>query len=311
MSQDLRTFLQEKIFPRFIPSARIDDFLQSQFLEMFETAFIHKSLGDRNYELYEAYGDRIIDANLYKLLIEEYGATSPNQLTILRNYFVSSTVFARFVEQLGFFSYIRSLEPLTEKVVSDVFESFVGVLTMVADQIQPFSGNAYAYQFLGLVYEGENIDVENYEKYANARTRIAEVFRRYLLGKVTYQTYQMADNRWRSTVVHPRANGRTLEDLGTGFGDTKNEAKEAAARNAIETIIQRENADEDIGLLTQNTARELQQSLSSRGRGRGSTSGGGGNFRGRGGFDGQRGGSSQRGNFQPRGGFRGGRGQQQ
>lgn len=158
-------------------------------VKMFEICFVHKTYDAKfNYELYEHFGDKIVDYSISKYLYERFpklGDVNYNPTLALKivsklHLLVRSKAFlSKAGESLGFKEYISAnsatfSDAEIHSTYEDIFEAFMGVCDRAINKITKEQvGYIICYEILKNVFNALTISLK-YEDVIDARTRIKE-----------------------------------------------------------------------------------------------------------------------------------------
>lgn len=246
-----------------IPADKVDILIREEPLEMyFRRAFTHSSFlmnragkeGKFNYEILEKIGDRILGATFQMWLFEIMGAEVmiPQTYADMEKDFTNTEYLNYLATNLGFDRFIRVAadgNKVTPNIREDVFESLIAAIVIASDRyIMQDIGMAYAKRWIYQVYNTytrDKIDPQNASQYVNWRSRVNEVWQFNGWIKPNYLTTGEARGAKEigvrrlasaslmgpvSTTFPDELRGR---QIGSGEGDTVDEAKEAAAKDAL------------------------------------------------------------------------------
>lgn len=93
-----------------------------------------------NYQRMEYLGDALLDFVIADELFKNYPAFDEGNLTKIRASVVSKKPLAGIIKSLGIDKFIRydiKNTPLSEKIISDIFESIVAAMYLDSDSIEP------------------------------------------------------------------------------------------------------------------------------------------------------------------------------
>lgn len=105
-------------------------------MDIWLKAFTHESFDpNNNYQRLEFLGDRVQRLMVAEYLIQSCSNCAEGELTILEVYYTRGTTQAEFGRLLGLSSHIRSIFPVVDKTVTDVFEAVVGALYIISNTV--------------------------------------------------------------------------------------------------------------------------------------------------------------------------------
>ena len=196
--------------------------------DLIRRAFTHSSYSNEhqaeNYERLEFLGDSLIGLVVSVLCFTLHPTMQQGSLSAMKANFIKTESEARYARKLGFSNLVKvgaSFQGKPEnnnKVMEDVFESFVGALFL--DQ-----GLDFAYQFL---YNLLKDDVQNSEVAAdlNPKSELQEALQAEYRESVTYQTISETGPAHNKHFVVAAYFVHT--ELGRGEGKSKKEGTKAA-----------------------------------------------------------------------------------
>lgn len=219
---------QKEKFPYFGP------------FDILKAAFTQKYLRSVNSENLETLGDAVLETGFNLFVFKNFpNVTDPKLLSDMTQLYLSNAQFAIYAEKLGFLNWIQYDENLglTLKDRGDVFESFVGALTMIGEYfIGHHIGNMIANEFIYRFYAFQEFRVEDRNFYYAAKS-LHNDWQQALKKRVqlTYnKEFQLPDTgEW---IVVVRYRGQAIRDIlgdidvitSEGMGATKEEANENA-----------------------------------------------------------------------------------
>lgn len=208
---------------------------------LYELAFTHSSVNGmegtkhHDYERLEFLGDSLIGLVVSVLCFTMHPTMQQGSLSAMKANFIKTESEARYARKLGFSNLVKvgaSFQGKPEnnnKVMEDVFESFVGALFL--DQ-----GLDFAYQFL---YNLLKDDVQSSEVAAdlNPKSELQEALQAEYRESVTYQTISETGPAHNKHFVIAAYFVHT--ELGRGEGKSKKEAETNAAKDALRKLAKK------------------------------------------------------------------------
>lgn len=246
-----------------IPADKVEILVSDEPLEMyFRRAFTDASFlmnraakeGRFDYEILEKIGDRVLGASFQLWLFEIMGAevTIPQTYADMEKDFTNTEYLNFLATNLGFDRFIRVASDgskITPDIREDVFEAFIAAIVVSADKyVMQDIGFAYAKRWIYQVYNTyarDRIDPKNPSQYVNYRSRVNEVWQFNGWGNQDYRTTGEAQGAKElgvrrlaaaslfgpmSLTFPEQFRGR---QIGTGEGETVDDAREAAAKDAL------------------------------------------------------------------------------
>ena len=221
---------------KFLQKLYIDiDGISDEDLSRYQLAFTHGSATKekkKSYERLEWLGDRVLNHIVAKYLFENKwegspDGLSPGQMTVMmecvKNINLSRFVENQFPDLENLITRQKNLK-ITRKIRADVFEAFIGALYL-HKQFQETE------RIVLSIFEDEIRDFDPNQDYI---TMLKEEFD----SKENQLKYEMISEEVRD--YKKRFNYRVLiddEEMGTGSGPTKDEARQKAAKDTIEKLM--------------------------------------------------------------------------
>lgn len=132
---------------------------------LYSQCFTHKDIDAlNNYELLEAYGDRLLAGQFVWIMVGTPGIISPDQVTKISSFFQDNMYLEDICDQyeLGQFIQIPYNIPLNSKIKGDIIESLIGAVGISWDRSGGGQGNSGTRKFVNALYKGKTIDPVNY-----------------------------------------------------------------------------------------------------------------------------------------------------
>ena len=161
----------EKSLSRFMPSNIVEAFLTEDNMKLWETAFTHISVSTKNYEVYEKTGDKKADSILVDIFRLKFkGELNEEQYSGLISYYHSEEFFSKLGQNEGFDKILRASPRIKEdpealkKISEDLFEAFVGVLSVIGDEVAKkfygvHGGYLFSQQYMFYIFNDIEIDL--------------------------------------------------------------------------------------------------------------------------------------------------------
>jgi ribonuclease III len=230
------TELQQERFINFQEKLNVQ-FKNEQLLQQ---AFTHSSYVNEHRgrphednERLEFLGDAVLELTISNYLYDKHPTMNEGELTKLRAAIVCEPSLVQFANQLDFGKLVLlgKGEELTggrerPALLADVFEAFVGALYLD-------KGIEAVVSFLKQVVFPK-IDTGAFSHVMDYKSQLQEVVQRDNFGKLDYQIIEEkgpAHNREFSAAV--TLNG---DEIGTGYGRSKKEAEQHAAKIALQKV---------------------------------------------------------------------------
>ena len=263
MQKETFSVFVKRILLSAIPEDMVNSMTEEEFLEeYFRRAFTHRTFFmDRaakikkfDYEVLEKIGDRALAVSFQVWLYEIIGheVKIPQPYSDMEKNFTGTEYLSKLTELLGFDRWIQVAEgnSITPGMKEDVFEAFIGAIILSADRtIARDIGLGLAKRWIFAVYNKyarQEIDPRNTSRYVDYVSRVNEIWLFRGWGAATYKNASGTAKDFgvqRFAAVNLEAPNRDNfpealrgQILGTGNGYTIKEAKEEAARKALETL---------------------------------------------------------------------------
>lgn len=197
-------------------------------VELYEKAFTHKSAKTifDSYETLEFMGDSVISFIVTKYLFDNYENEQEGFLTKARTRIVRGKTLADVARRLELYKFIEMDEKglrnnwnMNEKILEDVYEALIGALYLDL-------GLLYAKEFVLRTLDIESISLED-DNYKDHLMRWCQS-NKYSLP--VYESDLLKNGMFSVTVS---VNGTILA---TGYGRTKKEAEQYAAKCSMERV---------------------------------------------------------------------------
>jgi dsRNA-specific ribonuclease len=242
-STGLREFLRKLLTPAFGKNTEnLNKILTPDAMKIWEVAFTEKSYNKtlgKNYEILEAFGDKILDAVFYEYVMGRYPEMTEKDLSQLKKSYVSKKYQSELATKLGLLPWIRHLHSrINISIREDVFESFFGAFVKTCNQfIGRPSGYGYAYNFIVILFN--KVTLQSRE---DPKTFVIQNFEKLPIKPFPLPIEIQTEEGWEIH-IDPKAKeylysfGFELPDvLGFAVGHDKNVALPQAYEAARETM---------------------------------------------------------------------------
>lgn len=199
-----RAGLQEETINRIWATPR--------YVQMFETAFVHKSYDSdakRNYEKVENLGDLVLNMAIVNYVVRKhFDILSADWLANIKHRMISGVKFARIATRLGFFEHIKYGDKLVRvgqefksfsetlasemasaddlirdskqyrSLLEDVFEAFCGTLQLIVNDLAGMDagpGYAVCYEFIKSIIDETGVPLTQEEVF-DPITTVKEIY---------------------------------------------------------------------------------------------------------------------------------------
>jgi dsRNA-specific ribonuclease len=207
------------ILSKFMKPKEMQNFTNDKAMTHWEKAFTHESVDyNNNYELFEHYGDVVLKYLFTKYLITIYPGLKVSGYSRLQHYYQARGPQGRLSLKLGFMKLlrIRGIIDDMEKVRGDMFESFFGALSTIADESLPGLGAAVCYNVIVTVYDDEEIDIRKIE--LDPKSKYVQIFQRHGYTRGLEEITEI-DNGIKLSVMVPYDANAFLKSNGIDIGD--------------------------------------------------------------------------------------------
>lgn len=196
--------------------------------ELLNRALTHSSYNEKNYERLEFLGDSILD-----FLVGEYFYQNCDEkegkLTVYRSHYVSENYLSKIFDKLHLEKYVKLGKScqgeISKAVKGDIIESIIAGIYLDG-------GIENARDFI-LRY----FDLEGYKDIIdkNYKSKLQELIQGNFKCKMAYNTMQANNGKFLSSFFMDE------DEISHGEGNTKQEAEQEAAKNAINKLFLIEN----------------------------------------------------------------------
>lgn len=181
-------------------------FVNDQALQIWAHAFTHKSYDmERNYEKLEFFGDASSKDLFNNYMKKKYPQFNEQEYTEYSNQYLSKNFQSVFADDLKLVSWLiyNPVLQINEKIKTDVFESFIGALRDIGDNIEDGFGLFCCMNFFTIL--GNSLDFPENMKYGIPLTQVVQINKRYgfsdsyLSGDNTF--YSFHDKKDRAFII--------------------------------------------------------------------------------------------------------------
>lgn len=232
----------------FLKKEHIEAITGEEGMALYEQAFTHYSVSGLNYEWLEILGDATLNKCIVWYINGRFpqlrNAEGVKVIARLKIKLVSKNSFSEIAEQFGFLPFIRMNEENMRaslnlrSVLEDVLEAFFGATELLIDKhFGEGSGCGVCFRLLKNIMDRKHISLK-YEDLYDPITRLKETFdihRSLLWGQARYENIK--DGHTQHVVVYQfDPFTRKKAEIGRGSAASLDEAKQAAAADAIEKM---------------------------------------------------------------------------
>ncbi|MDR2091037.1 MAG: ribonuclease III [Clostridiales bacterium] len=185
-----------------------------------ELALTHSSFdGERNYERLEFFGDSILDFAVAEYLMKNFDLDE-GKMTEKRKNLVNKKLLAQVVTENSIDKFLKTSANIvkSDKMKSSVFESLTAAIYYDAGMSEAY---AFILRFLGRYFADEETDY---------KSRLNEIVIKKFGEYPVYESYEEKEKNGRFfSRVTVKGKSR-----GEGYGESKRQAEQAAAKAAFE-----------------------------------------------------------------------------
>ncbi|MBO5022432.1 MAG: ribonuclease III [Clostridia bacterium] len=191
---------------------------------LIERALTHSSFSENNYERLEFLGDSILD-----FVVGEYFylncPENEGKLTILRSHFVAESYLAGLFSKLQLNTKVRLGKSyqgeISKAIKADVVEAIIGAIYLDGGIEK---AKAFIYRYFGLE-DYKKIEDDNY------KSKLQELVQGNFKCKMSYSTSACTDGGFEARFFMDE------DEISCGKGQTKQQAEQMAAKNAIDKLF--------------------------------------------------------------------------
>lgn len=181
--QSLRSFIYHLLDP-IMKKSHLLLYFDERSMRIWAEAFTHETVSStHNYEDLEFIGDAMLKAVFPKYLRKILPDLHKGDYTELNVAYMSKISQAELARKMGLSRYIRviGIDRAILNLETDVFESFIGALATVSDNIQDGSGFVHCYNMIFHLFSDIQIDMTKAK--GSAKTQVIQIFTRFSLPK--------------------------------------------------------------------------------------------------------------------------------
>lgn len=245
--RNLQVFIYKTLEPIIADPVKRQQYVDSKAMPIWAKAFTHETYSlDNNYEELEYLGDAILKSVFPTYLKYRFPALKKNELSELNIAYMSKMEQAALAHRMNLGPHVRTrgLAYTILNLETDVFESFIGALYEVSDNINRGTGFLICYNMI--VYLFKNVEIDMAKSKGSSITQVEQLFTRFELGKpgeivtTDNNTVRIVVELSPQQLTFLAQYGVQLEKyIGEGFGSTKTEAKNNAYDQALNVLSSR------------------------------------------------------------------------
>jgi len=254
----LREFLRNQILPLILSiSENIEEeiliYTSDKYMGTWVQSFTHETARkDYDYEELELLGDKLFGAAFVRYLMEREPLLKKNELSSIVTKYEQNIAYVDIVEKFNFNKYVL-VDPCIKsfvKVKEDIFESFLGALFVVSEDVLPGMGFINIYNFIIEIFE--DVEITEADKKTDPKSFVIQsietlgfknqenkegykpVFEKFNTmenGKIRFGVYLRSDvfDRFYQIGIKFRKN---INPIGEGIAGTKTGAEKIAYEQA-------------------------------------------------------------------------------
>ena len=249
--EEFKKFISRVLKRSRMQSNSIHSILDEHGMELFNTAFTHKTANEHdNYEYLELMGDGLVNTCIVWYINDKFPQLRhPEYVQIvarLKINLISKRSFFEFARRLDMWKFVTASEEIKttnmKKTLEDVFEAFFGALCMLVNKRNGMGFNV-CNNIIKSLFDEIKISLK-YEDLYDPKTRLKETFDLYKnLGVIKYQNQRIDDIQ--HVTVFMLNNGMTTL-LGNGSAALKIDAEQKAADNALKMLARQYNVKKPV-----------------------------------------------------------------
>lgn len=246
--QSLQSFLNKTLQIILPDKAKRFRLLDAESMKIWAKAFTHETVDyNDNYEELETLGDKMTGAAFTKYLLNKYPYLKKSHLTQLNAKYMDVTYNNFLARKLGFGPYIRVVTGASKifNIEADVFESFFGALSTIADDKIEGTGFVLCYNMIIYLFKDVKMNIDRAE--SSAKNQVQQIFTRFDLDA---PKEDFTDNRREfvinvdptpqfSTILERNRIKLPLEPESTSIGIGHANERPKAKENAYDAVIEK------------------------------------------------------------------------
>lgn len=200
-SDDLREFIKKLLIPimpgigraprsdkerkdnRALKEKQVRRYLSNHAMKIWEAAFTHASFDPRrdyNYERLEFAGDRVLKYTFNKYIMRRFPELDEDGLTGVETTYMAKDFQPRYAKRLNLDKHVLliGLDRAPRDIQEDLFESFIGALSEVSDDLEDGLGAVNVYNFIVHFFNRFEFDLKG-GLGGKAKTLVRQIFERF------------------------------------------------------------------------------------------------------------------------------------
>ncbi len=219
-------------------SNKLENFLkEKKLLERpeIQTAFSHKSSGDKNYEKFEFIGDAVLGLCIINYIYKNFPDYLTGDLSKIKSYLVSKEILYNIGVENRVYKYIKYGKTLTKedikknkRIISDVIEALIGAIYLIL-------GYDESEKFILSIYKKILIDIKNKKDFEDYKSKLQMMVNKNFKNVLPeYKLVKTAGKEHKKIFfIEVYINNKLY---GNGQGDTIKYAEQNAAKIAIKNL---------------------------------------------------------------------------
>jgi len=189
-----------------------DRLVDKESMKLWKKAFTHETYDpNNNYEELETLGDSIIKPIFIDYVMRSYDNLTSSQITNMVIYYLSGDFMVNLANKLGLSKYILCKIDISNSIIEDVFESFIGCLYKLGNEkLKDGIGYLLCTIVLYYIFNDENIDKDII---ANPRIEINSLFGSILWDNVVESITPLQEKQIRYILKFPHNAMEVLKQL--------------------------------------------------------------------------------------------------
>lgn len=151
----LKSFLKGFLSNFISPPSKVDEFFTDKYMIIWGQAFTTETIDpSSNYEFLETVGDRTLENCITRYIFTRYPTILKSQLNQFKSMLVSKKPLGKIATKFHLVDYVQTIR-ITKHVREDVFESFLGALALISDDIELFSSFRNCYKCVEFIFKND------------------------------------------------------------------------------------------------------------------------------------------------------------
>lgn len=182
-SEDISKFINNILRPIIRDNSKRKEYTSPKAMKVWKSAFTHPGFDKRqgsNYEELEFIGDRALKYAFNKYTMSRFPEYDKEELSNMETSYMSKEYQPKFGKELGLDKYTRILrKDVQDKVLEDLYESFIGALDVVSDNIQAGLGIVNVRNFVTWFFNKKSLEMTAETLGGIVITQVKQIFERF------------------------------------------------------------------------------------------------------------------------------------